>query len=62
MAKKNAAAVALGRIGGSRKVAKGFSMMTDEERRAIAMKGVEARRKKAGRKGSKAGAKKASSL
>jgi len=44
---KNPAAVALGRIGGSRKVPKGAATMTPEERRAFAMQGVEARRAKA---------------
>jgi hypothetical protein len=46
--KKNDAAVALGKLGGAARVPKGISMLSDEERRAIAMKGVEARRKKAG--------------
>jgi hypothetical protein len=60
MAKKNPAAVELGRIGGSRRVPKGFSSMTEEERRAAAMKGVEARRtnaKRAAKRAAKTGAK-----
>ena len=44
---KNPAAVALGRLGGLKKVKKGFAMLTPAERRAAAMKGVEARRAKA---------------
>jgi hypothetical protein len=36
--KKNPAAVALGRKGGSKKVAKGFSKMDPEERAEIARK------------------------
>ena len=44
---KNAAAVALGRLGGSKKVPKGIAVLTDEERRAVSMKGVAARRAKA---------------
>ncbi len=41
---KNPAAVALGRLGGAKKVKKGFATLTPAERRAAAMKGVEARR------------------
>lgn len=40
----------IGRKGGKAQVAKGTSMLTTEERRAIAMKGVAARRKKAASK------------
>jgi len=36
--KKNPAAVMLGRRGGQKKVAKGFSMMTPEKRKEIARK------------------------
>ena len=46
MAKKNSAAVALGRMGGAKKVPKGLSMMSDERKREIAMQGVAARAKK----------------
>jgi hypothetical protein len=53
MAKKNAAAVALGRLGGAAKVPKGISMMTDEKKREIAMKGVAARAAKAKKKAGK---------
>ena len=35
MAKKNPAAVALGRKGGKKKVPKGFAMLTPEERKKI---------------------------
>lgn len=48
--RKNAAAVALGKLGGAARVPKGISMLSEEERRAIAMKGVAARIKKAGGK------------
>jgi hypothetical protein len=48
--KKNEAAVALGRLGGAKKVPKGMSMLTEAQKREIAMKGVEARRSKAGKK------------
>jgi hypothetical protein len=41
---KNPAAVALGRLGGAKKVKKGFAMLTKAERRVAAMKGVAARR------------------
>lgn len=53
MAKKNSAAVELGRLGGKKKVPKGISMMSDEKKREVAMKGVAARaaKKKAGKKG-----------
>lgn len=43
---KNPAAVALGRLGGSKKVPKGIAMMSEERKREIAMKGVAARAKK----------------
>jgi hypothetical protein len=45
--KKNKAAAELGRKGGQRKVPKGLAMLSDDEKRAIALKGVAARRKKA---------------
>jgi len=52
--KKNPAAVALGRLGGKKggkaRVKKGISVLSPEERRAISMKGVEARRVKAAKK------------
>jgi hypothetical protein len=48
--KKNPAAVALGRLGGARKVRKGFATLTPAERREAAMKGVAARRAKAEKK------------
>jgi hypothetical protein len=51
---KNAAAVSLGRRGGRAKVPKGFSMLTEEERKANASAAAQARWAKA-----KAGAKKA---
>jgi hypothetical protein len=47
MEKKNAAAVALGRLGGSRKVPKGFSTLTEEERKANASAAANARWAKA---------------
>jgi hypothetical protein len=50
MVKKNAAAVELGRRGGQKKVPKGFSTLTPEQRSAIAKKGVQARRAKAKKK------------
>lgn len=53
MAKKNPAAVALGRLGGRAKVAKGFSALTADERQENARKAAEARW------GKKAGVKKA---
>lgn len=53
MAKKNAAAMELGRLGGKKKVPKGLSMMDDAKRTEIAMKGVEARRAKAKKKAAK---------
>ena len=40
MAKKNQAAVALGRLGGRAKVAKGFSTMSEEERREAGRAGA----------------------
>jgi hypothetical protein len=46
--KKNAAAVALGRRGGKRKVPKGFSMLSQEERKEIARRASAARWKKKG--------------
>jgi hypothetical protein len=48
--KKNPAAVALGRLGGAKKVPKGLATMTDEQRRAISLKGVNARKKAAKKK------------
>ena len=52
--KKNPAAVALGRLGGKKggkaRVPKGISALSEEERRAISMKGVEARRANAKKK------------
>jgi hypothetical protein len=56
MAKKNAAAVALGRRGGKVKVPKGFSVLTPEERRANASAAANARwakKKAATKKGPK---------
>jgi len=52
MEKKNSAAVSLGRLGGKKKVPKGLSMLTPEERSAVARQGAEARwgKKKAGAK------------
>lgn len=54
MAQKNAAAVELGRlggrVGGKAKVPKGISFLSPEARRALAMKGVAARKKKAGKR------------
>ena len=47
--KKNAAAVALGRRGGKRKVPKGFSMLSQEERKEIARRAAAARWKKKGK-------------
>lgn len=44
--KKNAAAVALGRRGGKKKVPKGFSKMDPERRKEIAEKAAAARWKK----------------
>ena len=41
--KKNAAAVELGRMGGQKKVAKGFSMMDPERRSEIAKKAAATR-------------------
>lgn len=41
--RKNAAAVALGRRGGKRKVPKGFSQMAPEKRSAAGKKGAAAR-------------------
>jgi hypothetical protein len=43
MAKKNSAAVELGRLGGQAKVPKGFSSLTPERRREIAKLAAEAR-------------------
>jgi hypothetical protein len=43
MAKKNAAAVALGRRGGKAKVPKGLAMLTQKQRRKIAKQGAAAR-------------------
>jgi hypothetical protein len=47
---KNPAAVALGRLGGAKKVKKGFAMLTKAERRVAAMKGVAARQANARKK------------
>jgi hypothetical protein len=47
--KKNAAAVALGRRGGKKKVPKGFSMLSPEERKEIARRAAAARWKKKGK-------------
>jgi general stress protein YciG len=41
--KKNSAAMELGRLGGQRKVAKGFSMMNAEQRAEAGKKGAETR-------------------
>jgi hypothetical protein len=43
MAQKNPAAVALGRLGGQAKVPKGFSALSDEDRKENAKKAAEAR-------------------
>lgn len=43
MAKKNSAAVELGRRGGQKKVPKGFSKMDPERRAEVAKKAAEAR-------------------
>jgi hypothetical protein len=43
MPKKNAAAVALGRLGGKKKVPKGLSMLSAAKRRKIARQGAAAR-------------------
>lgn len=43
MAKKNAAAVALGRRGGKAKVPKGFASLTAEQRKAVGKKAAAAR-------------------
>jgi hypothetical protein len=48
--KKNPAAVALGALGGAKKVPKGTAMMSEEKRREVALAGVEARRKKAAKR------------
>jgi hypothetical protein len=50
MAKKNPAAVELGRRGGSAKVAKGFSTLTMDERKANASAAANARWAKTGAK------------
>jgi hypothetical protein len=50
MAKKDPAAVALGRKGGKAQVAKGLAMLSEERRREIAQQGVAARRAKANQK------------
>jgi general stress protein YciG len=44
--RKNPAAVALGKLGGRKKVAKGFAMMDPERLRAVGAKGGAARREK----------------
>jgi hypothetical protein len=41
---KNPTASEMGRKGGSRKVKKGFAKLTEEERKEIAKRGVEARK------------------
>lgn len=46
MTQKNPAAVELGRLGGLKRVPKGFAALTPEERSVIAQRGVEARREK----------------
>jgi hypothetical protein len=43
MAKKNAAAVELGRLGGKVRVPKGFGVLSEEERAAAARRGALAR-------------------
>jgi hypothetical protein len=54
MAKKNAAAVELGRMGGKKKVPKGLAMMDPEQARAIRSAGGKARwAKKAAKKAAK---------
>lgn len=47
MARKNPAAVALGRKGGKKKVPKGLAMLTPEQRKAIQSAGGKARWKNA---------------
>jgi hypothetical protein len=46
MARKNPAAVALGRLGGKKKVPKGYAVLTAEERAERAKEGAKARWKK----------------
>jgi hypothetical protein len=60
MAKKNPAAVALGKIGGKARVKKGLAMVTPERRLEIAMAGVAARNRnrEAAARSKKAAAKK----
>ena len=48
--KKNAAAVELGRLGGQKKVPKGFSALSPEEMSALAKKAVGTRWKNAKKK------------
>lgn len=48
--KKNAAAVALGRLGGQAKVPKGLATMSDEDRKRVQSAGGKARWKKAAKK------------
>ena len=48
--KKDPAAVSLGRRGGLVKTSKGLAMLSEEKKREIALKGVEARRMKAAKK------------
>jgi hypothetical protein len=43
MAQKNPAAVALGRLGGQAKVPKGFSALSDEDRKSNAKRAAQAR-------------------
>jgi len=47
--KKNRAAVELGRLGGRKRVPKGFSMLSPEQRKANARKAVLARWRKMGK-------------
>ena len=51
--KKDPAAVSLGRRGGLVRTRKGLAMLSEEKKREIAMKGVEARRKNAAKKAAK---------
>ena len=48
--RKNPAAVALGKLGGKKKVPKGFALMDPERRQEIARKAIATRWKKAKRK------------
>lgn len=51
---KNAAAVALGRLGGKKTGRKGLAAMPEEQRKAIAAKGLATRRANAERKAAQA--------